>query len=98
MNNKEEYIREVEKQMAEWQSDIYKLRVVAEDAGWEDPDRQINYYQVIEELTAKENEVTDKLSLLKDLTEGDWHANKDEIEGLRKELAEAVAKARSSVT
>jgi hypothetical protein len=36
--------------------------------------------------------------LLKEHKEGDWPVNKDEIEGLRKELAEAVVKARSSVT
>ena len=97
MIDKDKYIKEVEKQRADWQSDIYKLRVIAEDTGWEDPDQQIQYYRAIEDITAKESEVADMLALLKDTTKGDWPVNKDKLDQLRKEVSEAIAAARSGV-
>ena len=98
MIDKDKYIQEVEKQIDEWLGDIYKLRIVTEDVGWKDPDRQMYYYQVIEKLTAKESEVADKLALLKDSNLDDWQVNKDEIDLLRKEVTEAISEARSRVT
>lgn len=98
MNNKNKYIQEVKNELAEWQGDIYKLKVVAEDAGWEDPDRQIRYYQIIEDIVSQKQELSERLFSIEDPDKTDWHASKAEIDTLRKEVAEAIAAARSSVT
>lgn len=97
MSDKAEYIQEVEKQLDSWQSEIYKLKIIAEDAGWEDPDRQIDCYQIIEEITAKEKEVAQKLASLKRSNDRDWHDLKTEIDIMREEITRAVESARASV-
>ena len=97
MNNKDQYIKEVEKQMADWQSDKYKLKIIAEDAGWEEPDRLVSYYQVIEKIADKEKEIAEKLSDLKNQDSSNWQEDKVVIDGLRKKLADVVEKARYNV-
>lgn len=97
MIKKSVYIQEIEDQIANWKDEIYKLRIIAEDTGWKNPDRQINYYQIIEDLTTKEK-VDEKLSSLKDDDFNDWEAAAHEIDALCLDIEKSVTLARSSVT
>lgn len=97
MNDKTAYVQEVEGQLESWSNDIYKFKIIAEDAGWQNPDRQIKYYQIIEHITDQTNEIADKLSALKE-TENDWHADAVKIDALRKDVADNISSAYSTVT
>ncbi len=97
MNNKVNYIKEIEEQQKRWHQDIYKFRIIAEETGEEEPDRQIKYYQIIEDIVAKEKDVADKLSELKENSGTEWQKMKPEIEKLRGHVTNAIESARFTV-
>ncbi len=97
MNDKTHYIKEIEQHLARWHQDIYKFRIIAEEIGEEEPDRQIKYYQIIEDIVAKEKDVADKLSELKERSDDGWRQMKPEIENLGERLAKAIDSARSII-
>lgn len=97
MSDKQSYIEEIEEQLGYWKREIYKFRIITEEIGEEEPDRQIRYYQVIEDIVAIEESVADKLSELKKSSEKDWRRLKSEIEALRKRIDDAIESARAVV-
>ena len=97
MNDKNHYIKEIENQQARWHQDIYKFRIITEDIGEKDPDRQIKYYQIIEDIVAKEKDVADMLSELKESSDTEWQQIKTEIENLKERVTNSIESARSTV-
>lgn len=97
MSDKQSYIEEIEEQLGSWRQEIYKFRIITEEIGEEEPDRQIRYYQVIEDIVAIEERVADKLYELKESGEKDWRRLKSEIEALRDRIDHAIASARAVV-
>jgi hypothetical protein len=97
MGDKKSYITKIEEQLESWRQEIYKFKVITEDVGEEEPDRQIRYYQVIEDIVAKEKSVAEKLSDLKKSSETEWHQLKSEIEALGESLSNAIESARTVV-
>ncbi len=97
MNDKDNYIKEIEKQQKRWHQDIYKFRIITEEIGDEEPDRQIRYYQIIEDIVAKEENVADRLSELKESSGTEWQQMKSEIEKLRGRITNDIESARSTV-
>jgi len=59
MTDKRNFINEVEQQIDTRNGEIVKFRVIAEVA---EPDDQIEFYQIIEEIVEKENVVKEKLA------------------------------------
>jgi hypothetical protein len=97
MNDKNHYIKEIEQQQGRWHQDIYKFRIITEEIGEEEPDRQIKYYQIIEDIVVKEKDVADKLAELKERSDDGWQQIKPEIENLGERLTNAINSARSII-
>jgi hypothetical protein len=97
MSDENSYIIEIEEQLESWHHEIYKFRIITEEIGEEEPDRQIKYYQVIEDIVAKEKSVAEKLSDLKDSGEKERQQLKSEIEALREHIEHAIESARTVV-
>lgn len=96
MNAKNNYIKEIENQQRRWHQDIYKFRIIAEEIGKDDPDRQIKYYQIIEDIVNKEKDVSEKLSELKEMSGTEWQQMKPEIEKLSERLMSSIESAQSN--
>ncbi len=97
MIDRQAYIARLEEALDRWHNEIVKFKVIAE-AEEEEPDAQIEYYQVIEEIAAKQDAIKDKLEQLK--TAGETAANEqiqEEIESLRASLEEAIESARLTI-
>jgi len=97
MIDRQTYIARLEEALDRWHNEIVKFKVIAE-AEEEEPDAQIEYYQVIEEIAAKQDAIKDKLEQLK--TAEETAANeqiKEEIESLRASLEEAIESARLTI-
>jgi hypothetical protein len=97
MIDRQAYIARLEEALDRWHNEIVKFKVIAE-AEEEEPDAQIEYYQVIEEIAAKQDAIKDKLEQLK--TAEETAANeqiKEEIESLRASLEEAIESARLTI-
>ena len=97
MNDKDNYINEIEKQQKRWHQDMYKFKIIAEEIGEEEADRQIKYYQIIEDIVAKEENVADKLSELKERSGTEWQQLKPGIEKLIRRVTKAIESARFTI-
>lgn len=97
MSDKQNYIVRIGEQLESWRQEIYKFKIITEEIGEEEPDRQIKYYQVIEDIVVKEKNVAKKLSELKESGEKDWQRLKSEIETLRVRVDHAIESARAVV-
>lgn len=97
MSDKQAYIAEIENQLEYWDQEIYKFRVITEEIGEEEPDRQIKYYQLIESIVARKNDVAKKLSELQESENLDLQQAKLEIEKLREHVTNGIESARSVV-
>lgn len=97
MSTKNNYIKEIENQQKRCHQDIYKFRIIAEEIGEKEPDRQIKYYQIIEDIVAREKDVADKLSELKESFGTEWQEAKPEIEKLSEGLMNSIESARSTL-
>jgi len=97
MSDKANYIKEIENQQATWHKDIYKFRIITEEIGEEEPDRQIKYYQIIEDIIEKEKTVTEKLLELKECSDTEWQQRKPELEKLSEQVTNSIEAARSTL-
>lgn len=97
MDDKKNYIKEIEEQLESWRQAIYKFKVITEEVGEEEPDRQIIYYQVIEDIVNKEKSVAEKLSEIQESSETEWQQLQPEIEALRESIEYAIESARTVV-
>lgn len=88
------FIREVEKKIDEWNADILKFRVIAEVA---EPDDQIEHYQVIEDIVAKEKTVIEKLAAFEENGAIDRSGLKNGIEILAQSVDDAIEAARVKI-
>ena len=70
MINLHSYLTTVEDKIENWEKEIYRFRVIAEEA---DPDPQVEHYQVIEDIVAKEKAVKERLAKLKEQGEVSWN-------------------------
>lgn len=94
MLHKPTYINEIEEQIASWNSELQKFRVIAEVA---DKDRQIEHYQVIEDITNKQSIVAEKLDEIKESTKVNWEHLASDIEAIRMEVEKAIEAARKTI-
>jgi len=94
MTEKTDFIKEVERQIDNRTAEIAKFRIIAEVA---EPDDQINFYQIIEEIVKKENAVKKKLD---DFEKSDGEGSEDlkkEIDRLQLRVEKAIEDARVKV-
>lgn len=97
MKDKTTYVQEVEDQLDKWGKDIYKFKIIAEEEGWEDPDRQVKYYQIIEDISNQKKKIAEKLTALKE-EDSNWQQYIDEIDSLRKIVSNGITSAYTIVT
>lgn len=97
MSDKKRYIMEIEEELESWRHEIYKFKIITEEIGEEEPDRQIRYYQIIEDIVGKEKSVAEKLSDLNNCGEAEWQQLKSEIEEMRESVSRAIESARAVV-
>ncbi len=92
MINLHSYLATVEKNIENWEKEIYRFRVIAEEA---DPNPQIEHYQVIEDIVAKEKAIKEKFAKLKEQGEPGWNETAmEEFDELQKSLEKAIESAR----
>lgn len=97
MIDRQTFIAQLEAANERWHKEIVKFKVIAE-AEEEEPDAQIEYYQVIEEIAAKQDAIKDRLEHLKTDGEAGWNETiKEEIETLSASLEEAIESARRTI-
>ena len=91
---KSNFIEEVEKRIDNRNGEIAKFRVIAEVA---DPDDQIKFYQIIEEIVNKENAVKEKLDDFAKSEKDNLEVLKNEITALQRRVEWAIEEARVKV-
>jgi hypothetical protein len=97
MIDRQAYIARLEEAIERWHKEIVKFKVIAE-AEEAEPDAQIEYYQFIQEIAAKQDEIKDRLEQLKKDGETEWNERiKEEIESLSASLEEAIESARLTI-
>jgi hypothetical protein len=97
MINRQAYIVHLEEAIERWHKEIVKFKVIAE-AEEAEPDAQIEFYQVIEEIAAKQGAVKDRLEQLKKDEETLLNEQiREEIEVLSASLEEAIESARLTI-
>jgi rubrerythrin len=94
MLHKPTYIEQVEKQIASWNSEMQKFRVIAEVA---DKDDQIRHYQVFEDIAQMEKQVVKKLDEIKENTTAEWEHLVIEIGDLSRKVDNAIDAARKTI-
>ncbi len=94
MTDHDRLVTEVERQIDLRNADIVKFRVIAEIAN---PDDQIEYYQIIEDIVEKENDVKEKLAAFDRSDEADRNYLKKEIDYLQKRVEDAIEAARPRI-
>ena len=94
MTEKTSFIKKVEQQIDNRNEEIAKFRIIAEVAT---PDNQIKFYQVIEEIVAKENLVKEKLEDFEKSKGDDLDGLKNEITILQQRVEKAIEEARVKV-
>ncbi len=94
MKDKKNFIDDVERQIDNRNAEIVKFRIIAEVAA---PDDQIEFYHIIEDIVAKENEVKEKLAVLEESKGDDLSDLKNEIVYLQKRVETAIEAARLKV-
>lgn len=97
MIDRQEYIAHLEEAIERWHKEIVKFKVIAE-AEEAEPDAQIEFYQVIQEIAEKQEAIKDRLNQLKKDGDPSWNEEmKEEIEALRASLDEAIESARVTI-
>lgn len=91
MTDTRDFVSEVTRKIEKRHEEIVKFRIIAEVA---DPDDQITFYQIIEDLVEKENAVKEKLTAFDENNAVDRTVMADEIETLQKRVEEAIEAAR----
>ena len=91
MTNHEKFVTDVERRIDIRNADIVKFRIIAEVA---DPDDQIEFYQIIEDIVEKENEVKEKLAAYGKTDEAGRNDLRKEIDYLQKRVEDAIEAAR----
>jgi hypothetical protein len=94
MNNTRDFVSEVKRKKEMRHEEIVKFRVIAEVA---DPDDQIAFYQLIEDIVEKENAVKEKLTVFEQSGEVDRTDMANEIEKLEKLAEDAIEAARERI-
>jgi hypothetical protein len=94
MKDKKNFIADVERQIDSRNAEIVKYRIITEVAA---PDDQIEFYHIIEDLVAKENEVKEKLAAFEKNERDDLSSLKNEIIYLQKRVEAAIEAARLKV-
>lgn len=94
MNDKKNFIADVERQIDNRNAEIVKFRIIAEVAA---PDDQIDFYHIIEDIVAKENEVKEKLAVFEESERDDVSGLMNEIKNLQKRVEAAIEAARLKV-
>jgi hypothetical protein len=94
MKDKKNFLADVERQIDNRNAEIVKFRIIAEVAA---PDDQIEFYHVIEDIVAKENEVKEKLAAFEKSERDDLSDLKNEIIYLQKRVESAIEAARLKV-
>lgn len=94
MKDKNNFIADVERQIDNRNAEIVKFRIIAEVAA---PDDQIEFYHIIEDIVAKENEVKEKLAAFEESGRDDLSDLKNEIVYLQKRVETAIEAARLKV-
>ncbi|MBE0586339.1 MAG: hypothetical protein IH612_21565, partial [Desulfofustis sp.] len=97
MIDRQTYITQLEESIQRWQKEILKFKVIAE-AEEAEPDAQIEYYQVIQEIAEKQETIKNRLNVLKNEGNTTWNEEiKEEIEALSTSLDEAIESARVTI-
>lgn len=91
MTDRANFVKEIERQMQERHNEIVRFRVIAEVAK---PDDQIEYYQIIEDIVAKDYAVREKLVEYIESDEVDRSSLKKEIEDLHQLVVDAIESAQ----
>lgn len=91
MTDTRDFVGEVERKIEMRHEEIVKFRIIAEVA---DPDDQITFYQIIEDIVEKENAVQEKLAAFDKNKAVDRTDMADEIEKLQKRVEDAIEAAR----
>lgn len=91
MTDNDNFVKDIEHQMQKRHEEVVKFRVIAEVA---DPDDQIEYYQIIEDIVAKDNAVRGKLITYTESDDVDRSSLKNEIEALHQLLEGAIESAQ----
>jgi hypothetical protein len=94
MKEKKNFIADVERQIDNRNAEIVKFRIIAEVAA---PDDQIEFYHIIEDIVAKENEVKEKLAAFEKNERDDLSGLKNEILYLQNWVEAAIEAARLKV-
>jgi uncharacterized coiled-coil DUF342 family protein len=89
---KEAYEKKVEAQMAEWKSEIDKMKAKADKA---DADAKIAYYKEIDALRSKQKAAQEKLEELKAAGGDAWKDLKSGIDLALDSMAESLKSAAS---
>ncbi len=85
------FVSEVKRKIEKRHEEIVKFRVIAEVA---DPDDQITFYQIIEDIVRKENAVKEKLAAFDKSGVVDRTDMADEIEKIQKRVEDSIEAAR----
>ncbi len=88
------FVNETAAKIEEWKKELMKFRIIAEVA---EPDAQIVHYQIIEDIVAKEQAVTEKLAAYQANDAVDRSGLKSELEVLRQRVEEAIEAARVKI-
>ena len=94
MNNKDEYLEFLEKQVDQWQSEIMKFRLIAEVA---DKDDQIEHYQIIDDITDQIHAFRNNLDGLKAESAGHWSGFQEKLQILKGKVNRAIDEARKKI-
>jgi len=89
---KEAYEKKIEAQLKEWNADIDKLQARADSA---EADAQLEYYQQIDDLRAKQEEAQTKLDELKEASDDAWEDLKAGVNSARDSLGDGLRSAIS---
>ncbi len=92
MSMKEAYEKKIEAQLKEWNADIDKLQARADSA---EADAQLEYYQQIDDLRAKQEEAQTKLDELKEASDDAWEDLKAGVNSARDSLGDGLRSAIS---
>ncbi|WP_163340902.1 hypothetical protein [Desulfopila sp. IMCC35008] len=94
MIDENNFVSEIEKEIKNWNAEVLKFRIIAEVTK---PDDQIEHYQVIEDIVAKEQAVIEKLAVFDESGIVDQTILKNEIENLQQDVEDAIEAARVKI-
>jgi capsule polysaccharide export protein KpsE/RkpR len=95
MIDENNFVSEIEKKISDWNAEIVKFRMMS-NVG--DPGDQSEHYQLVEDLTAKENAVMKKHAAFEESGAVDRSDLKGEIEDLQQNLEDAIKAPRVKIT